>query len=583
MECGAMTEDDRREGFDPALKAQIIDRLYDVALDPVRYEDLVDAWNGQADLSIPAARPSGAFHDAEIENHIERASVFLDRFELSNRVSGYQSALDEIGRSAAFVCDGRTIIAANAAARDVMGLADGAPLATLPFSDGDIAELCAVARRVAAGGAEKAATLRIRPERSGSPVIVRVMPVKGPSEQPFALVVSTALAWPADFDLILNDSFDLTQAEVDIVRGIVDGKGLREIAAERGRSEQTVKTQLRGVLAKTETHSQAELIRITLGLMDLTSARGTPRPPTAVVGRLLPIPFQTMTMPGNRRYDWIEFGAPSGRPCLYLPLDYGLIRWPADIEQEARRRNIRVIVPVRAGYGHSGEMPPRIDYCTETARDQIRLLEHLGVARAAVLCLGADMRFAVRMAGLRPDLVTGILAAAGTLPAVTSAQYERMGKWHRFILANGRYAPKILPFLVKAGYSLARRIGKEQFFRAVNAGSPGDMAAFDDPLVREAMLLGSEISLSSWHTAHLAFSREVIDSERDWSDIVHACPVPILMMQGDEDPQSPRQNIVERAPEFANIELEWLPGCGQLAFFKERWRVLDRLERFLPG
>lgn len=576
-----MAEDERREGFDPTLKAQIIDRLYDVALDPVRYEDLVDAWNGQVDLSAPAHRPSGAFHDAEIENHVERASVFLDRFEVTNRASGYQAALDEIGRSAAFICDGRRIVAANAAAGDVLGLVDGAPLATLPFSDDDVEELCAVARRVAAGEAEKAATLRIRPERSGSPVILRVMPVKNDDGRALALVVSTALAWPADFDLILKESFDLTEAEVGIVRGIVDGKGLREIATERGRSEQTVKTQLRGVLGKTETHSQAELIRITLGLMDLTSMRGAQRTPTAVVGRLLPIPFSTMTMPGNRQYDWIEFGAPGGRPLLYLPLDYGLTRWPADVEMEARRRNIRVIVPVRAGYGHSGQLPPKVDYCAETARDQIRLLDHLGVKRAALLCLGADLRFAVRMAGLRPDLVSGIVAAAGTLPTVTSEQYERMGKWHRFILANGRYAPKILPFLVKAGYSLARRIGKESFFRAVNAGSPGDMAAFDDPLVREAMLLGSEVSLSSWHTAHVAFSREVIDSERDWSDIVHACPAPILMLQGDEDPQSPRQNIVERAPEFANVEVEWLPGCGQLAFFKERWLVLDRLERFL--
>ena len=35
-----------------------------------------------------------------------------------------------------------------------------------------------------------------------------------------------------------------------------------------------------------------------------------------------------------------------------------------------------------------------------------------------------------------------------------------MDKWQRFILANARYAPKVLPFLVQAGFSLARKLGK---------------------------------------------------------------------------------------------------------------------------
>lgn len=580
-----MANNERRPGVDPAVKAEIIDRLYDVALDPVRYEHLVDSWNthtGQPDEA--SGRPAGAFHDSDLEGHAERASLFLDRFEAPDRASGYHAALDTIGRSAAFVCDGRAIVAANDAAVAAFGIADGAPIEALPFASEDRDELCRTVRRIAGGAAEKAATLRLRlARRGGGPMILRVLPVAGGAAGPLGLIISTVLAWPADFDAILAEAFDLTAAEVEIVHGIVDGRGVRDIAADRGRSEQTVRTQLRGVLAKTETHSQAELIRITLGLMDVTGTRAAPRPARQTVGRLLPIPFQTMLQPCRRRYDYFEFGAPKGRPLVYLPIDYGLTRWPADTELLAARRNIRVIVPIRAGFGQSGELPSTVDYAGETARDIGRLLDHLGIARVAMLTLGADIRFALALAGQRPQAVSGIVAAAGTLPLATSAQYERMGKWHRFILANGRYAPKILPFLVKAGFALARRVGKEQFFRAVNAGSPGDLATFDEPQVREAMLLGSEVALSAKHTAHLAFSREVIDSERDWSDLVRGCPAPVLMLQGDEDPQSPVANIREQAAQFPNLEVEWLPGCGQLVFFKERQLVLDRLERFLPA
>jgi len=161
-------------------------------------------------------------------------------------------------------------------------------------------------------------------------------------------------------------------------------------------------------------------------------------------------------------------------------------------------------------------------------------------------------------------------------------QYERMGKWHKFILANARYAPLILPFLVRSGFSLARRIGKEQFLNSVNAGSPADIRTFADPEVREAMLLGSQTCLSDSHIAWEAFSRECIDSERDWSETVRNCPVPVRMLQGSEDPQSPRQTIEELVPDYPNLDVSIIDNTGQLLFFQEWKLALDELEKFLP-
>ena len=130
---------------------------------------------------------------------------------------------------------------------------------------------------------------------------------------------------------------------------------------------------------------------------------------------------------------------------------------------------------------------------------------------------------------------------------------------------------------------MARRIGKEQFLNSVNAGSPADIRTFADPEVREAMLLGSEVSLSDWHIAHVAFSRECIDSETDWSETIRRCPVPVRMLQGGQDPQSPKATIEELIPQFPNLEITIIDDAGQLLFFQEWPRVLDELERFLPA
>lgn len=565
-------------------RAEIVDRLYEVALDPIRLEDLVDVWEGRiAPLRAGPGDDPVQLEDPEIEAHMARASVFLDRFEATRDDGGYRSVLEDIPRSAAFLSDGGAVLAGhNRPAAVAFGLGEGARLTDLPFEIEDIELLRGVIAKVAAGKAEKVITLRMRSTKTGSPVIVRVGPVESPGPKPLALVMSTELVWPECFEHTVQEAFGLTVAEVEIVRGITLGLPVKDIAEARGRSAETVRTQVRSILAKTETHSQSELVRVVLGLMDVAVLPSEGAVHVAHVGTLEALSFQQMRAPDGRRLEWIEFGNPSGAPCVYMHLDFGLIRWPASAERAARRMGMRVIVPVRAGYGRTDLHPKGVGHLEGVTADYVAVLEHLGVRRAAVIALGADLRFAMSLSLERPDLVTGILGCACQLPLRTPAQYERMDKWQRFILANARYAPKILPFLVKAGFSLARRLGKEKFFAQVNGGSPADMAAFAHPEIREAMLAGSEVCLGERILAAEAFTRECIGSEKDWSHLVKRVQAPVVLLQGDQDPQTPMQTIRELMAEYSHLDIRFVPNTGQLLFFAEWPRVFEVLERFLP-
>lgn len=557
-------------------RAEIVERLYDVAVDPIRLEELLEVWEGRAAPLRDSAIP---LEDPEIEAHMARATVFLDRYEAAQAEAEPRSPLADIPRSAAFLSDGGAVIhAANRPAEQAFGLTDGGPFARLPFEPEDRELLQGVIRRVAAGKAEKAATLRIRSVVTGSPVILRVTPVEGGAGRPLALVVSTELVWPEGFRTTVQEAFGLTAAEVEIVRGVTLGLPLRDIAQARGRSLETVRTQVRSVLAKTETHSQSELVRVVLGLMEVALIPAPAEAGPAPRGGLEPRPFREIGGPDGRRLTWIEFGNPAGRPVLYMHLDFGLIRWPAAAERAAAARGLRVIVPVRQGYGRTEPLPKGVDHLAGVTQDYAAVLDHLGVTGAVVIPLGADLRFALNLSLRRPDLVSGIVGAACQLPIRTPEQYERMDKWQRFILANARHAPKVLPFLVQAGFSLARRLGKEAFFRQVNGGSAADMETFSRPDVRAAVLEGSEVCLARKWSAHAAFTAECIGSEKDWSALVRAVRVPVLLLQGDQDPQSPVATIRELAADFPHLEVRILPGTGQLLFFAEWPQVLDAVE-----
>ncbi len=562
-------------------KAEIVDRLYEVALDPIRLEDLLVVWEERvSQLRLGPVDQAIELDDPEIDAHVSRARVFLDRYEATRSAGGLRDLLDDIPRAAAFVSDGGPrITACNRPAARAFGLQEGGPVTALPFDAEDIGTLQAAIRKVASGRAEQSLTLRIRSSVTGSPVILRIARLE---EKGLALVLSTELFWPDDFGQTVQEAFGLTAAEVDIVRGITLGLPLKDIAEQRGRSIETVRTQLRSILAKTETHGQSELVRVVLGLMEVTQIPIGAAPP-GVTGALRPISFQQVKGPAGRRLEYIEFGDPKGAPVLYMHLDYGLIRWPAEAERQAALRGLRIVVPVRAGYGRSELHGRGTDHIQGVVEDYAAVLDHLGIEAAAVISLGADLRFALALANQRPGLVTGILGCAAQLPLRSAAQYDRMDKWQRFILANARYAPKVLPFLVQAGFSLARRLGKDKFFMQVNGGSAADMETFADPQVREAILLGSDVCLADRKSAHEAFTRECISSERDWSDLIHAVRVPVHLLQGDQDPQTPVQTIHELMGDYPALKVEFLPQTGQLLFFKE-WRyVLDRIAQFVPG
>ena len=558
-------------------RAEIVERLYDVAVDPIRLEELLEVWEGRAAPLRDAAIP---LEDPEIEAHMARATVFLDRYEAAQGEAEPRSPLADIPRSAAFLSDGGAVIhAANRPAEQAFGIAEGGPFQRLPFDAEDRELLSGVIRRVATRKAEKVVTLRIRSTVTGSPVILRVSPVEGGAARPLALVVSTELVWPEGFAATVQEAFGLTVAEVEIVRGVTLGLPLRDIAEARGRSLETVRTQVRSVLAKTETHSQAELVRVVLGLMDVALAPlgGVATAPAR--GGLEPRPLRELRGTDGRRLTWIEFGDPGGLPVLYMHLDFGLLRWPATAERAAAARGLRVIVPVRAGYGKTEPFLKGTEHLAGVTRDYAAVMDHLGLKGAMVIPLGADLRYALNLANTRPDLVRGVVGAACQLPIRTPAQYERMDKWQRFILANARHAPKVLPFLVQAGFSLARRLGKDAFFRQVNGGSAADMETFARPEVKAAMLEGSDICLAAKWSAHAAFTAECIGSEKDWSAVVRAVRVPVLLLQGDQDPQAPVQTIRELAAEYPQLEVRFVPGTGQLLFFAEWPMVLEEVAR----
>lgn len=568
-----------------------IDRLYDVALDPARYEALLDHWESalrplRAEANFEAPR---LLDDPLIAGHFERASTFLDRVDTTGETNELEGILAPFDRVAAFILDREHAIrATNGAAKTLLGLSDTSRLADLPVNTEDIEAVRRTVRSVLSDSPENTAILRVRSRAMGRFTVLRLQLCSTADGKKLVLAASNEVGWPDGFRDILRQAFGLTAAEADVVRALVECGSLADIAEQRCRSVDTIRAQVKSILSKTETHSQVELVRLALSMMDMMTltldAAPGPRVVSRGTGALKEREFKSLLSADGRRLDYLVLGDPRGAPVLFLPLDYGLVRWPAPAEAEAERRGIRVIVPVRAGYGLSDPVGKKVDYDTALLADTRQILDTENVTRCPIISMGGDSYYGFQLALEQPDRITALLGCAGVLPLTRREQFERMEKWHRFILAGAKYTPHLLPFMVKAGFLLARKIGKRGFIHAVYGQCPADVETFENTSVFEAMVTGSEVALSEDHSAHAAFSAQVLGRQKtDWSDdlIPLQDTLPVIFMNGLQDPQVPVETLKEFQRDFDWIEYREYEDAGQLVFFRY-WRdALDILTPYL--
>jgi DNA-binding CsgD family transcriptional regulator len=172
--------------------------------------------------------------------------------------------LDQAGRVLHANATGNALLAAA----DGLGARQGILHATTPALTDRLHEVLAGA----GGTPPRSGALRLPKRTGGGALAVLVMPFRHEthwslSRRPAILVCVT------DPDAVsvlpgrqMIELFGLTGTEAALATDLLAGKELRNIAAERGRSINTVRTQLARLMAKTSVNRQSELMRLMANL-----------------------------------------------------------------------------------------------------------------------------------------------------------------------------------------------------------------------------------------------------------------------------------------------------------------------------
>jgi DNA-binding CsgD family transcriptional regulator len=208
--------------------------------------------------------------------HLARAALLSHRLGLRT-ASGATEALQLVGLpGAALTATGRVLVAnplfEQLAPRVAAGALDRVQLASKPAQ-----EALKLALGAAAGDHAAIRSIPIPAEEGEPALIAHLVPIRRAAHDIFAkaefLLVLTAVVAPdAPLTEMLHGLFDLTPAEARVARGLAAGLSVEEISLRNAISRETVRTQLKGVMAKTSTTRQADLVRLLAGASPLAPA-----------------------------------------------------------------------------------------------------------------------------------------------------------------------------------------------------------------------------------------------------------------------------------------------------------------------
>ncbi|MFK7842703.1 MAG: alpha/beta fold hydrolase [Sphingorhabdus sp.] len=578
-----MTESESEESFD-------FTNIYDLVSEPDQYDAFMRSLLSKLEL---LQQEDGSPQSESFGAHWGKASILVDkvtpwRNDSEGELDKFLAA--KLQAMIAFDDEGN-VVSANAAARSLYDLVPKAHLRDMPLSEADRVSLAKQIGDIIAGFSDRNRPNNVRRfqnQINQKPLLVTLeRHCDENTGQKFAILMTNEIYWPPYLGPILQDLFNLTQAEIEIIRLMLGGAKVNEIAKARASSVTTVRSQLRAIFSKTDTASQIECVRMVFGLAlmhdrddgNLIAARiqagvETQHYPRESQRRLF-------KLRNGRQIDYSIFGVenPKKRKGVILFYHDQAIgdTWFGEAVIAATRAGLQIIAPLRPGFGRTTIYDGEASDPMAFAPDIVELLDHLKIEKAALMTLRSGLVHGLAAARLMPERFTAITAANPILPATCDADLEGTNGYNLLIPKTRLHFPQALRFLCKAGFAFVTAKGPEAFALAVVRDSPRDYEWVSRPEILSLIIGGLPIHREQGYVGNYGD----IAYADDWTSLLKDSPVPIRLVIGEHDRNVQWTAARRWSKELDFVDLHILPDSGYFVQHQQPAQFLDWMQQDL--
>jgi len=347
----------------------------------------------------------------------------------------------------------------------------------------------------------------------GEESLAEVFPL--PNEQHdarYIIVRSLELDWYPEVSDNLSQAFGLTEAETNICRLLFQLREPNAIAKARGVEQQTIRTQLKSIFAKTEVRSKVELIR----MLGLICARAAPKQESRSLSYGDPTGNERIIHRKDGRalaYTWT--GVEDGEPILYVHggVPYFMLHSP--VREALIEHRLKLITLSLPGHGNS-EPSDDIALLDDGAQAVIELCDHLGLQQICGLASYAGQICLSRSQSLRPDLFRAHLVI-GVNWNLNAERLHRLPLNQRTLANLARIAPKLFELIIGIGFRRMMQEGPDFFLRRSFSSLEADRGSISDPELQGPLRLGCQHLANQGPKGFVQMQRMVGTSRvQDW-------------------------------------------------------------------
>lgn len=530
----------------------MIDAVYGAVLDHDRFDELIDLTVGY----LPDDMQQSRFAElrALLENHLARAETMLHR--LPQEPDSDPEDVPHFDLSRAGV-----ILDANEAARSLFGTHPGSSV----FEFDIPVDMVSALRDFLSGQSVVPPVLRLTRLDTATPYVVSVEPAPGGRG---ARCRGIDALWSDEAGEALRTLFKLSRSESEVLGLLLSGLSPIEVAERRARSIETVRQQIKAMLAKTHSGGIQDLIHLARAVT-LSTRRSQKRGGGSATGDRRGL----HRLPDGRVLDYARQGDPDAEAVFFL---HGCLcgnRFPAAAVEALRARSLQVIAPARPNHGQSSGKEAFVNGPDLYARDLLHLADHLGIERFHIVAFDIGTIYALMCARHVDHRVTGLTCISAQPPIAGLADIASMPTQQRVFALMPKLSVPLLRFMAKAGDKRLQRIGESGFPDIVFRDAPADIRACEDPELLRLFWNGHLFHVENGSEGFIDDCRVVASN---WFSTFVRPAMPIRFLHGEENATIPPERIFGFA-EKLGARMTLVPGAGHTLPFTHWDAVFDAI------